>query len=129
MNKEIIICLIVLVIVIVGNILTQNNTKRIVEEMQGKLMALKDEIQSEQVEQEKVANKMKQVEEIWQAKYETMAYYIEHDELEKVETELTRLKADIETEEYAMAVENLDSCAFILEHIKDKTALKIVNLF
>jgi len=39
------------------------------------------------------------------------------------------LKADVKTENYDFAVENLDNCIFILEHIKDKSALKIVNIF
>lgn len=52
-----------------------------------------------------------------------------HDELEKVSTELAKLKADVKTENYDFAVENLDNCIFILEHIKDKSALKIVNIF
>ncbi len=72
---------------------------------------------------------MEKIEKIWEERYEKMAYYIEHDELEKVETELTKLKPDIDMEEYSMGVENLDSCSFILEHIKDKSALKIVNVF
>ena len=78
---------------------------------------------------EDVKKKMEEIEKTWEEKYETMAYYIEHNELEKVQTELTKLKADIDMEEYPMGVENLDSCSFILEHIKDKTALKIVNIF
>ena len=65
----------------------------------------------------------------WNEYQEKLAYYIEHDELEKVTTELTKLKADVETENYEFAIENLDNCIFILEHIKDKSALKIVNIF
>ena len=35
----------------------------------------------------------------------------------------------IATEEYTTAVENLNNCQFILQHIRDKSALKIVNIF
>ena len=54
---------------------------------------------------------------------------IEHNELEKVDTEIVKAKADIEVQNYAKAIENLERCTFILEHIKDKNSLKIVNVF
>lgn len=129
MYKEIIICVVVLVLIIVGNIITQNNTNKVVEEISKNLFELKQEIEKEEVNKEGTKQKMEKVGKVWNEKYETMAYYIEHDELEKVETELTKLKADIDVQEYGTAVENLETCAFILEHIKDKNALKIVNLF
>lgn len=129
MYKEMVICLIVIVMIIVGNVITQNNTIKIVEEMKSNLEILKEEVIKEMASKEKATQKMQKVQKTWAEHYETMAYYIEHDELEKVETELTKLSSDIETEEYSMAAENLSNCAFILEHIKDKSALKIVNIF
>ena len=80
-------------------------------------------------EQEESTKKMEEIESLWEEKDETMSYYIEHNEIEKVKTELTKLKANIETKDYQTAVESLDNCAFILKHIKDKSALKIVNIF
>ena len=129
MHKEIISCIVVLVLVIGGNIITQNNTNKVVDEMSVNLLNLKQEIEKDEVNNEVAKSKMEKVEQVWNKEYETMAYYIEHNELEKVKTELTKLKADIEVEEYTTAVENLETCGFILEHIKDKNSLKIVNLF
>ncbi len=129
MYKEIIITLVVIAIIVIGNIITQNNTKNAVEEIKENLTSLRGEIIKDNVNKDESEKKMKDIYENWKVKNEVMAYYIEHNELEKVEVELTKLKADIETEEYKMAVENLDNCSFILEHIKDKTALKIVNIF
>ena len=68
-------------------------------------------------------------EEKWDKKSETLAYYIEHDELEKVNTEIAKIKADIETNNEKIAIENLERCIFVLEHIKDKNLIKIVNIF
>ena len=58
-----------------------------------------------------------------------MAFYIEHDELEKVETCLTNIRSDIETEELEHSIENLDNCIFILEHIRDKESISLANIF
>ena len=54
---------------------------------------------------------------------------LSNNELEKVDTEIVKAKADIEVQNYAMAIENLERCTFILEHIKEKNSLKIVNVF
>ena len=129
MYKEFIICVIVIMLVIGGNIITQNNTKQSIEELNSYLAPIRQELLKENVDQKQAKYQMKETWKIWKKQYQKMAYYIEHDELEKVETELTKLNANIQTKEYATGVENLENCTFILEHIKDKSALKIVNLF
>ena len=127
MYKEIVITIIVLALIIVGNIITQNNTNKSVEEMSYELENLKKEIENKNWEQ--ANKKMEETEKIWEEKNEIMAYYIEHNELEKVQTEIAKTKADVESKEVAMAIEAISNCNFVLEHIKDKNALKIVNVF
>lgn len=129
MYKELVISIVVVALVVIGNIITQNNTIEAVSQISGELTLLREEMEKENVDQEKSQKQMKSVEEIWKKRYKIMAFYTEHNELEKVQTELTKLKADIHMEEYAQGVENLENCIFILEHIKDKSALKIVNIF
>ena len=58
-----------------------------------------------------------------------MAYFIEHDELEKVETNLTNIKTYIEVEDLNMAITSIDEADFILEHIKEKNAFNLENIF
>lgn len=129
MYKELVISIVVIACIIIGNVITQKNTVEAVNQISGELTILREEIEKKEADQEEAKKKMKKVEEIWEERYYTMAFYIEHNELEKVQTELTKLKADIQMEEYAQGVENLENCIFILEHIKDKSALKVVNIF
>ena len=58
-----------------------------------------------------------------------MAYFIEHDELEKVDTNITALKSFIETNEYAEAISELDKSVFVLRHIEEKYAFSLENVF
>lgn len=129
MRKEWIICLIVIFIVAVADIITQNYTKKSVEVIDSKLETLKQELIKKEIEQEKVNEQMKGVMEVWKEKYEKLAYFIEHDELEKVETELTSLSAHIDIEEYEDGVPELEKSIFILNHIKDKFKFDIKNIF
>lgn len=130
MWKETIICIVLIIAIVIGNYITQDYTKESVTELSNKLNQLKENIlETEEQDVDKLKGKMESVKQEWESRHDKLAYYIEHDELEKVTTELTKLKADVETGNNDFAIENLESCIFILEHIKDKSALKIVNIF
>lgn len=128
-NKEVIICAIIIVAIIILNVITQNYTKECVQVVNDKLKNLREELIQENVEEDKVKETSNQIMENWQYRYQRLAYFIEHDELEKVETELTSLKANIEMKEYEQSVPDLDKTVFILNHIKDKFTLEIRNIF
>lgn len=129
MRKEWIICIIVILLIVITNIITQNYTNKTVETMDLELESLKEKLIGEEVRQEEVQNKVREVMEHWEKKYDTLAYYIEHDELEKVQTELTSLQANIEVEQYEESVPDLERSIFILNHIKEKFKLNIKNVF
>lgn len=129
MRKEWIICGIVIFLVAITNIITQNYTNQSVETTNQKLENLKEKLMKEEVERQEVEKEMQNVMEHWKKRYETLAYYIEHDELEKVETELTSLKANIQIEQYEEGVPDLERSIFILNHIKEKFKLNIKNVF
>lgn len=72
---------------------------------------------------------MEDVKKDWESRHNKLAYYIEHDELEKVETNLVALKSFIDSNEYAEAVSELDKSVFILKHIEDKYDFNLENVF
>lgn len=128
-NKEVIISLIIIVAIVVLNVITQNYTKECVNTVNDKLSKLREGLIQEKVEEDSVKNQVDEIMEDWQHRYQRLAYFIEHDELEKVETELTSLKANIEMGEYEQSVPDLDKTVFILNHIKNKFTLEIRNIF
>lgn len=131
MTKELIICIIIVGIILLGNFFTQNYTRVSVEETTTNLDELRDEItkEEEEIDFDIARKKIDNIHEKWDVRYAKLAYYIEHDELEKVETELRGLKGYIEKEEYTEALSELDKSIFILEHIKEKTSINLKNIF
>ena len=131
MTKELIISIIIVVLIFVGNAITENYTGESVDETKKSLSDLREEIikNEDQIDFNIAKEKIDKIHEQWDSRYEKLAYYIEHDELEKVKTELTGLRGYIEKEEYSEAVPELDKSVYILEHIKDKTALNLKNIF
>lgn len=130
MLKEIIISILIIVFVIIGNIMTQNYTKKCIGEIDKELIALREELINEGNQaKEDLQNKINTIHSKWDDINKRFAFYIEHDELEKVETQLTSVRGNIDMESYDQSVPELDKCIYILNHIKDKEALKIQNIF
>lgn len=129
MKKEIIIVIIIIILIVVGHIVTQNYTKNIFSELSGDLKGIETGINDRKMEKVELKNKIDDVQKKWDDKYDMLAYYLEHDELEKVQTQLIGIRANIETEEYERSVEMIETCLFVLKHIEDKDSLKLVNIF
>ena len=136
MKKEIIISIIVITIVIIGNIVTQNNTKQSVAELNGNLDELKQNLigiadgeKKMDVDYLRYKEMSTEIRDIWGEMQEVLSFYIEHDELEKVETQLAVINGQMESRIYDEAVTEIEKCQFILEHIADKTAFNIKNIF
>ena len=127
MYKELIICLFIVILVIVLNVVTQNYAKASIEEITYKLNLCKEEGLNER--KDTLKQKTQDVIEVWNNKYETLAFYIEHNELEKVKIELVSLEANVQTEEFEQAVVDINRANFLLEHIMQKISLQFKNIF
>lgn len=128
MYKEFIICTVVIVFIVILNIATESYTKASIDTINENLENLKEIIREEESD-EIIKKQIDEISEDWEKRYQKLAYYIEHDELEKVETELVSLKANIEINEYEQGIPDLDKCIFILKHIKEKSSIQIKNIF
>ena len=78
---------------------------------------------------EKLKEKIKTMEEDWKTINNKTALYIEHEELEKANVSMVKFKRYIQLEEYTEAIAELENCKYILDHIRDKEAMQIINLF
>jgi len=133
MKKEMIICIFIVIVIVIANIVTQNYTTKIVGELNSKLEALETEItdigESEDIAKDSVKNKIEEIEKYWEDVHSKLAYYIEHDELEKVETDIVGINSSIETNDYEQVLSKIDESKFILRHIEDKYAFTLENVF
>ena len=126
MLKEIIISVIIVFFIISLDIVTQNYTKETVVNTSEKLSNLKEKMKNTE---ENISNDIEKIYANWEERRKKLAYFIEHDELEKVEINLTNIRSFIEEDELAMAINEVDEAKFILEHIKEKNALELENIF
>ena len=127
MYKEIIIIVLVITLIVGLDILSNNYTKESVNIMSEELNVLREYILKE--DKQKSVSQMQNVKNTWEERYKVLAFYIEHDELEKVETQMTGLAADINVEEYKHCIAELDTTIFILEHIQEKEEFHFRSIF
>ena len=127
MQKELIVCAILVILIIIGDIVTQNYTKKTVYYITEKLEILKQSLQEDS--KENVDKEINKIDKKWQEVHDKLAYYIEHDELEKVDTDFTACKSLVSTGDYGQAISELEKMAFVLKHITDKYSFNLVNIF
>ena len=127
MYKEVVICIVVIVVIVSLDIFTQKYTRNTTSDITQIFADLKGDMLKE--DKDKIDEKVKILDEKWRQKHDRLAYYIDHDELEKVDTAIVSLKSYVETDDYSSAIAELDEGKFILEHIQKKYAFNLENIF
>lgn len=129
--KEIVISAIIIISIIIGNNIIQKYTINSAEEMSNKLNELKEVLNKEEYEgkEKTIDEKIEQADKCWNERHDRLAYFIEHDELEKVETNMTTMKSFAQTKEYSEAISELEESIFVLKHIEEKYAFNLENVF
>lgn len=127
MKKEIIISVIILLLVVTLDVITQRYTNKAMNEISQELTNIRKDLSYER--QDELKNYMEKTMDKWKRYKEKLVIYIEHDELEKVEMYILETKSHIETKEYSMAEQSIDTAVFIIEHIKEKYEFNWEGIF
>lgn len=131
MYKELIISIILIILIFIGNFFTGKWVDDAVAKETEILNELRLEIikDDEEIDDNLSKEKVDLAHKNWDDQYEKLAYYVEHKQLEDIETELTALRGYIEKKEYGDALPELDKSIYILSHFKDKTDFNLKNIF
>ena len=129
MTKEILISGIILVLIFVGEFITENYTKETIDKISHDLMEMRSQIVNDK--KINVDDDKKNIDDInsyIKSRHDKLSYYIEHNELNKVRTELVILESDIDVEDYQDAVVRIDNSISILNLIKEKSKFNLKNI-
>ena len=92
MKKELIICLVIICSIVIGDIWLQNYTSKTLDTISTNLETLKEILDDNKYSREKII----QVNDEWDKKFNILTCFLEHDELEKVKTQLVVITAGID---------------------------------
>lgn len=129
MIKEILISGIILVLIFTGECITENYTEETIDKISQDLMEMRSQIVNDK--KINVDNDKKNIDDInsyIESRHDKLSYYIEHNELNKVRTELVVLESDIDVEDYQDAVVRIDNSISILNLIKEKSKFNLKNI-
>ncbi len=129
MRKQIIIIIFIIILIIIANTVSQFYIKNFFDSISEDLNKIEDKLISNNSETSELEKEIENIENKWNSKHDYFACFIEHDELEKVETQLISISANIKVNDYGKSVDEVEKCKFIIKHIKEKDSLKIVNIF
>lgn len=127
MYKEIIISIGIMVIVIVADCLTQTYTKKSVNKLSYELDILRNYLIEENENGSK--EQAQKVNDSLEKIHSNLAYFIEHDEIEKIETNFTACKSFVNSQSYDLAINELEKTIFVLNHLTDKNSFNLENIF
>ena len=127
MHKEMVICVVFVIFIIIGDIVTQKYTKNTVNYMTNELEILKNGLLEQS--KEEINDEIDKIDRKWKDAHNKLAYYIEHDELEKVETNFTACRSLANNGEYSQAISEVEKTIYVLDHITDKYSFNLVNIF
>lgn len=127
MLKEAVICIIIIIGIMGLEYYTQNFTLNSVNEITEIFDKIEEKISKNDVEGAK--NEIKKISSKWEEKQKKLAYYIEHDELEKVHTAIVLMKSYTKTKDFPSAMAALEEGEFVLEHIQEKNSFNLQNIF
>ena len=90
---------------------------------------LENALSEENYIKEQEIKKIEELEESWKEIEDKLAYFAEHDELEKVTVAILKTKANIEADMKEDAYEKMQEIKFRIQHIKTKQKFRLNNVF
>ena len=155
MYKELVISIIIVVSIFVLDYITKKYTDNVINEAIQDLNTIKLALKERKEEEEGLNEEENETEEInegeeefegldedekilklesdnyekWLKYHKRLAFYIEHNELEKVETNYVTGKSFIENAKYEDAMSEVEKTIFVLQHINDKYSVNLENIF
>ena len=84
--------------------------------------------ESKKIESKDLKQKTEDIYKEWLGMNDTLTFYIEHDELEKVNVQLERIIANFNVDSTEDAVPEIKEAIYILRHIEKKQRLTLRNI-
>ena len=127
--KEYVVLILIIVFLIGIDIFISNYTKNSIEKIDKEVDEIINLAIEENHEKKELSKKVDELEKKWKEIENSLAYFTEHDELEKVSVAIVFLKARIEEGEKEDAYERMQEIKYRIGHIKSKQQFKLNNIF
>lgn len=125
--KEYITIIIIIVVILGVDFFTSRITEKTIENTENKINKIIEQIDDE--DKEKLKDLAEEFGKQWEKDEKKLSYFAEHDELEKVTLDIVSMKAYLDRDERTDAYEEMMEIKFNIDHIRNKSKLRLRNLF
>lgn len=122
--REYVIIFLIILFVISIEIITDNITNKSMTDINTKIEDLEKSLETEDAK-----DRIKTLCSSWKDEEERLAFFLEHDELEKVGVLVDNVKSNIENDNMEDVTQEIDQIKFLLQHIQQKQKLELKNIF
>ena len=132
MKKEIILCISIIIIIVIADVITTKITDEKIVNISNKLEVLESKLDGEgkdKSSQKEIEDYARDIRNTWKDDEKVLAYYIEHQELEKVGIEMDSLCSYAKCNDDKEELDSIARLKSLLSYISDKHDLKLNNFF
>ena len=83
---------------------------------------------SKQYSNEQLKQTTEQIDKNWEEKNNELSFYLDHEELEKICTQIKKIKAHFDTDLEEEVVPEIEEGIYLLDHLRDKQKLNLRNI-
>ncbi len=125
--KEYVIVGVILVFVFFMEHITKQNLSDSVKWMKDGITSIENKL--EENRETEAQNEFLELKGKWDGEQEKLAFFVEHEELEKVSNDMVIIESNFEQNEADEIDENITDLKFMLDHIEEKNQLNLKNIF
>lgn len=122
--KDALIIMLIVALVIIGNIISQDMLKKDSEKLVEKLEKIRNELGNGNIEQ-----LAEELYELWEQTEKKWSIIILHQELDNIKLAVIAVKSSIESGDLTYAYQQVNNAIFLVEHQTEKWSLKWKNIF
>lgn len=123
--KDAITITLIIIIVIIGNVISQNILKEYSNKLNEKLEEVKISLQDKEIAKEK----SEELCQLWEETEERWSIIVTHQELDMIKTAIINVKSSIQADDIAFSYEQIENSNFLVSHIKEKGSMEWKNIF
>ena len=129
--KDTLIIIIILLLIILGNHFTNKYLKDTTDELVKNLTQLREHVieAKETDERDNIKDEMEKMEESWEKTSEIWSVIVMHQEIDNIEQALIKTKSIINDGNIEDAIPEIETAIFFVQHVKQREALMLKNIF